>query len=216
MPTQAHISHDCYRRKMAAAVGHDSPKQGYAAIIDLTRELNDAPNTPADTQAATVSILKSLFPPWLPGAFAVMFSKPFPAFSARLNAWATAVTCQWLMGPCSVVAVDDGDGQPKAGQGVKVERCRYLEESGCASVCLNSCKFPTQRFFMEDMGLPLTMTPNYDDFSCEFAFGRTPPEAFRDPALETACFANCPTRHKARLHKSKERPPEQQCPGAVA
>lgn len=90
---------------MAAAVGHDSPKQGcgggerghtqlllgtdartlenldpfvhvprYAAIIDLTRELNDAPNTPADTQAATVSILKSLFPPWLPGAFAVSYT----------------------------------------------------------------------------------------------------------------------------------------------
>lgn len=46
----------------------------YAAIIDLTRELNDAPNTPADTQAATVSILKSLFPPWLPGAFAVSYT----------------------------------------------------------------------------------------------------------------------------------------------
>ena len=25
-----------------------------------------------------------------------------------------------------------------------VERCRYLEQSGCASVCLNSCKVPTQ------------------------------------------------------------------------
>ena len=24
-----------------------------------------------------------------------------------------------------------------------------------------------QVFFREDMGLPLTMTPNYDDFSCQ-------------------------------------------------
>lgn len=159
-----------------------------------------------------------------------MFSRPFPAFSARLNAWATAATCQWLMGPCSVVAAEAGDGQVQPGHGVRVERhvvdrrgtrrvsnvdaccsgdssyslhgnsshgknhggrvstracssgrmpghpaaqphttplqrrCRYLEETGCASVCLNSCKFPTQRFFMEGMGLPLTMTPNYDDF----------------------------------------------------
>ena len=23
-------------------------------------------------------------------------------------------------------------------------RCRYLEESGCVSVCVNSCKLPTQ------------------------------------------------------------------------
>lgn len=40
----------------------------------------------------------------------VMFSKPLPDFSCRLNAFATAVTCQWLMGPCKVndVELDDG------------------------------------------------------------------------------------------------------------
>lgn len=99
--------------------------------------------------------------------------------------------------------------------GVLVERCRYLEEAACASICggcgpeafkvgclldvaqhphlvscrrhhstrsqlkrpgcaaclragaVNSCKVPTQEFFARDMGLPLTMTPNYDDFSCQ-------------------------------------------------
>lgn len=30
------------------------------------------------------------------------------------------------------------------GRGVLVERCRYLEQSGCASICINSCKVPTQ------------------------------------------------------------------------
>jgi Beta-carotene isomerase D27-like, C-terminal len=29
-------------------------------------------------------------------------------------------------------------------QGVLVERCRYLEQAGCASICINSCKVPTQ------------------------------------------------------------------------
>lgn len=40
----------------------------------------------------------------------VMFSKPLPDFSCRLNAFATAMTCQWLMGPCKVndVELDDG------------------------------------------------------------------------------------------------------------
>lgn len=40
----------------------------------------------------------------------VMFSKPLPEFSCRLNALATALTCQWLMGPCKVndVELDDG------------------------------------------------------------------------------------------------------------
>lgn len=44
-------------------------------------------------------VLKSLFPSWLPAQFAVMFSKPFPAFSSRLNAWVTVIASQWLMGP---------------------------------------------------------------------------------------------------------------------
>ena len=32
----------------------------------------------------------------------VMFSRPLPALSCRLNAWVTMLTCQWLMGPCKV------------------------------------------------------------------------------------------------------------------
>ena len=53
------------------------------------------------------------------------------------------------------------------GYGVLVQRCRYLEQSGCAAVCVNSCKVPTQEFFATKMGIPLTMTPNYEDFSCQ-------------------------------------------------
>lgn len=41
----------------------------------------------------------------------VMFSKPLPDFSCRLNAFATAVTCQWLMGPCKVNQVELDDGR---------------------------------------------------------------------------------------------------------
>ena len=90
-------------------------------------------------------MLLSLFPSWLPPAFKVMFSTPFPNFSNKMNAIVTALCCQWLMGKCEVneVEVVEG-GQTKLAAGVKVERCRYLEEAGCAQVCLNSCKFPTQ------------------------------------------------------------------------
>jgi hypothetical protein len=44
------------------------------------------------------------------GGVQVMFSKPLPEFSCKLNALATALTCQWLMGPCKVndVELDDG------------------------------------------------------------------------------------------------------------
>jgi hypothetical protein len=36
--------------------------------------------------------------------------------------------------------------------GVQIERCRYLEESGCTGMCVNLCKFPTQTFFTEELG----------------------------------------------------------------
>lgn len=32
----------------------------------------------------------------------VLFARPFPAFSGRLNAWVTSWAAQWLMGPCSL------------------------------------------------------------------------------------------------------------------
>ena len=39
---------------------------------------------PSCTQEATVGILRSLFPPWLPGAFSVMFSRPMPRLSCQV------------------------------------------------------------------------------------------------------------------------------------
>lgn len=63
----------------------------------------------------------------------------------------------------------------------------------------------SQEFFEKDMGLPLTMTPNYEDFSCQFSFGLTPKPAASDEAFATPCFAQCPS--KQRHHGSR-------CPGA--
>lgn len=183
-----------FRRKMVAAIGSDSQLSGYEAIIDLTRKLNSSFPEARQVQEATRGILNSLFPSWLPGAFKVMFSKPLPDFSCRLNAFATAVTCQWLMGPCKVNDVELDDGRVGEGMGVLVERCRYLEQAGCASICINSCKVPTQEFFARDMGLPLTMTPNYDDFSCQFSFGKTPLPREQDEAFSTPCFMQCPSK----------------------
>ena len=57
-----------------------------------------------------------------------------------------------------------------------LERCRVLEEGGCASVCLNVCKVPTQSFFNE----------------CRFVYGKKPPAMNEDPAFDTPCFGQCP------------------------
>ena len=111
--------------------------------------------------------------------FGVLFARPFPVFSAKLNAWVTWWAAQWLMGPCVLEDLSPpseapgegtmvGDGK---GQRLLVKRCRYLEEAGCASICVNTCKMPTQAFFNEDMSVPMRMVPNYEDYSCSFEFG---------------------------------------------
>ena len=196
-----------FRSKMALALeGEDSaePRGSYEAIVDLTRRLNAL--APSETAARTRGILRSLFPPWLPAAFAVLFSRPLPYASARINAEATALACEWLMGPTEV---NDGGGGSAAGAGggaagssplggagrrtgCKVAYCRYLASTNCVSACLNSCKLPTQSFFANDMGLPLRMSPNLDDFSCQFSFG-VAPDLEEDLALVagSSCLEGC-------------------------
>lgn len=77
---------------------------------------------------------------------------------------------------------------------VKIERCRFLEEAGCASVCANCCKMPTQEFFEKDMGLSLYMEPDYKTYGCTFMFNRTPIPKEQDPTFNTACFEICGTK----------------------
>lgn len=74
--------------------------------------------------------------------------------------------------------------------GLKVMQCRYLLESGCKSTCLNICKLPTQAFFSE-MGLPLSMTPDYADCSCKFEFGKAALPKELDPVFSTPCYLGC-------------------------
>jgi hypothetical protein len=75
--------------------------------------------TSEDTQQASRKVLNSLFPGWLPGAFAVMFSKPLPAFSCRMNAWVTKVASQWLMGPSEVNDVEIDGGAISTGHAIR-------------------------------------------------------------------------------------------------
>ncbi|CAN0196751.1 unnamed protein product [Ascophyllum nodosum] len=211
--------------------------------MDMIRVLNESFRSKRETQEASRRVLKSLFPFWLPASFAVMFSRPFPAFSARLNAWVTLIASQWLMGPSELNDVEVkisgrghertanvhskdqssrvsaqryrattlprssasparisqiDDGSIGIGQGLLVERCRFLESAGCASICMNTCKVPTEDFFMKDMGLALEMTPNYEDFSCQFSFNKTPLPRDVDDSFRVACFEQCPSNGALR------------------
>ncbi len=48
---------------------------------------------------------------------------------------------------------------------------------------------PTEEFFGESFGLPLTMNPNFEDLSCEMIFGQAPPAVEEDAAFKQPCFA---------------------------
>ncbi|KAH9626865.1 hypothetical protein KSS87_002265, partial [Heliosperma pusillum] len=81
---------------------------------------------------------------------------------------------------------------------VFVERCKYLEESKCVGVCVNTCKLPTQTFFKEEMGIPLLMEPNFKDYSCQFSFGVPFPPRENDTSIREPCFEICPSAPNQR------------------
>jgi len=75
--------------------------------------------------------------------------------------------------------------------GVKIKKCRYLENSGCTGMCVNMCKVPTQKFFTETFGLPLTMNPDFETLECEMIFGQAPPPIEEDEVYNQPCLSVC-------------------------
>lgn len=110
-----------FLRKLENELGAQAEDvSGYDAVIQVVRRLaNRHRGDPEGLRMASQRVLASLFPSWLPPAFVVLFSKPFPAFANWLNAIITIAVTQWLMGP-SVLSKED----PST---VEIERCRYLE-----------------------------------------------------------------------------------------
>jgi len=168
------------------------PLTDFMGIIDLATRMNSQNFNRTTIQTMSQDVMVSLFPSFILDRYPTWFAQPFPAFSARMCAWATVVGGTWLMGECEVNDVPEIEGGGKS-QGVLVKRCRFLEESQCASICVNSCKIPTQNFFNENMGLPLTMTPDYETGECQFAFGKLPTFEEERLAKDTPCLMRCPS-----------------------
>ena len=110
-----------FRGALAQTLGGDtSAKAGYGGIMDLALELNRRYSA-AETRMRTRGVLRGLFPEFIIKLFPLMFAQPFPAFSAKLNALITSLTCVWLMGPMTLFDVEadeltspawgDGKGQ---------------------------------------------------------------------------------------------------------
>ncbi|CAI0402822.1 unnamed protein product [Linum tenue] len=188
---------------MAKEVGWDSEKPGYEGLIEVANRLMLTGRRSSYTRDAAVRILVSLFPPFLLELYKLLIS-PLAGgkVAAIMVARVTQVTCQWLMGKCTVNSVDLPGGKSWE-SGVLVERCKYLEESKCIGICVNTCKLPTQTFFNNYMGVPLLMEPNFTDYSCQFKFGVPAPLPEDDSALKEPCLEICPAASSRRRQVSQ-------------
>ena len=104
-------------------------------------------------------------------------------------AWFAKFLLPFLVGEMSLTTRGDDDLR---GGGVLVHRCRVLEGSGCKGVCAKMCKIPTQRFFAEQWGVPLTMSPNFETGECQLVFGKEPMPIAEDPTIPPGCLTLCP------------------------
>ena len=71
----------------------------------------------------------------------------------------------------------------------RIKKCRYLQESGCVGLCTNLCKRPTEAFFADAFGLPLTMEPDFETLECTMRFGQAPPPIEEDAVYNQPCFS---------------------------
>jgi Beta-carotene isomerase D27-like, C-terminal len=181
-----------FSRKMSQALRTETKFSGYEGFVDLSKQIMQGRNA-QQQQVIVAQVLQSLIPAPVLWGIRTLFSPT--RLVCVLNAWFAAQLFEWLVGPCVVeeAEVNLADGTTRSQpSGVHIQKCRYLADSGCVGLCVNLCKVPTQTFFTEQFGIPLTMTPNFEDLSCKMVFGQipTPPEtdaAYHQPCLQQQC-----------------------------
>jgi hypothetical protein len=188
-----------FKHKMSAVLGQRTTIKGYDGFVDLSTKIMRGRNA-LQQQEIVAQILQSLVPAFVLKLIRTIFSPT--QLVCELNAWFTTLLFEWLVGPCEVIEAqllsENGEIRTQK-SGVKIKKCRYLESSGCVGMCINMCKLPTQAFFTKDFGIPLTMTPNFEDFSCEMVFGQTPPPLTEEAIYTQPCLPQHCTVSKTEL-----------------
>eukprot|EP00195_Chlamydomonas_chlamydogama_P006760 CAMPEP_0202905838 /NCGR_PEP_ID=MMETSP1392-20130828/36247_1 /ASSEMBLY_ACC=CAM_ASM_000868 /TAXON_ID=225041 /ORGANISM="Chlamydomonas chlamydogama, Strain SAG 11-48b" /LENGTH=270 /DNA_ID=CAMNT_0049594119 /DNA_START=48 /DNA_END=860 /DNA_ORIENTATION=- len=160
----------------------------YDDFVRISKEIMKG-RSPEQQGVLVRNVLMSLLPPGAPEQFRKLF--PPTKFSAEFNARIASLGFFWLVGESELQEgpVQVGPNEVRVQKSiVKIKKCRYLEASGCVGMCANMCKNPTQDFFTNDFGLPLTMKPNFEDLSCEMIFGQAPPPPELDDVYKQPCF----------------------------
>lgn len=120
-------------------------------------------------------------------------------YAPYLTSFVTPTFLSFLVGPSKPNRRKDG----QLG-GLLVQKCKFLQESGCKGLCLHQCKLPAQQFFANELGLQLTVSPNFETQECQWSWGETPLVAELDPSFPSGCLVGCPTRGLAKKFDSGE------------
>lgn len=109
-------------------------------------------------------------------------------YAPTLTAVVAPYAFGFLVGPSRLNFRSDG----QLG-GLVVEKCKFLQESNCKGMCLNSCKLPAQELF-DELGLPLRVSPNFVTQECQWSFGEMAPPHDEDPTWPKGCVVGCTSR----------------------
>jgi len=185
--------------------GVTSDKEGIVGLLDQGRTFMLQPGQTPEAQHKMVSdTLGGLMTPVLPPFYRIFMSGIVPKVGSekwdgkQLGPWfyapfltsiVTPTFFGFLVGPSRPNRRKDG--QPG---GLVVEKCKFLQESGCKGLCLHQCKLPAQQFFQEELGLPLTVQPNFVTQECQWSFGETPVPVAKDPTFPKGCLVGCESR----------------------
>jgi len=184
--------------------GVSSDKDGIEGLLDQGRTFMLQPGQTAEAQNKMVyDTLGDLMTPVLPPFYRIFMSGIVPKlgtdfdgkqigpwfYAPWLTSFVTPTFFGFLVGPS--YPNRRKDGQPG---GLVVEKCKFLQESGCKGLCLNQCKLPAQQFFQEELGLPLTVSPNFVTQECQWSFGEVPLPPEEDPSFPKGCLVGCESR----------------------
>jgi hypothetical protein len=203
--------------------GDPTPWTEFPGIMTAVREVNDMKGDARDVQVRAKRVFAGILPAlkigWIPPIWKKVVAPRAPEWMANY-AFVLVFTnlFPWLMGPMEGVdhvevptpewlrkTFANAPKFIKVPQAVKAERCRFLETSQCASVCVNTCKAPSQEWLKEDFGMDLHIQPNYDDFSCQWKFNTPPPPLYEDAAVMVPCFAKCDSEYKGEKDAFRQR-----------
>ena len=161
-------------KMMANSLNIKKFKPGYEGIIELSQQASIR-RTPEEQQERVVEMIEPLIPVFISRILKILM--PPTQLVLEMQAQITVRFFQWLVGKCEVKEVEFKNDQGNIKtmlSGVHIPKCKYLEKSGCVGSCLNQCKYPSQKLIAKLLGIPVEITPNFEDGSCEFVFGKTP------------------------------------------